>query len=276
MFLGSKGQFRPGGQPALTSQTYADDFNEVKSVGAKNSTTRTQAQTDQAMLWSEPAVQQALRSMRTFINDRNLDIVDAARFSAMIGGTYEEGMLGCFDAKYALPAWRPVTAIRHADTDGNPATERDESWEPLLGTPNHPEYPSAHSCVTVGVAKAVETFLGSAPFSYTITSVAGRPSVTFTSATDLAKHVGEARIYSGIHFRQATIDGGLLGRQVASLVAAKFVPAASGGTVPLPPNTGTNGTGTRDGANTAVIGGVLLVALAATGALWYRRRTVAP
>lgn len=239
VFLGSRAQFRPAGTLALGTAEYAADLNEVKSLGAKSSTTRTAAQTDQAMFWSEPAVQQALRSMRTFISDRKLDIVDAARFSAMIGGAYQEGMLACFDTKYALPTWRPVTAIRRADTDGNPLTEKDETWEPLLGTPNHPEYPSAHSCVTVGASSIVERFLGGAPFSYTMVSVAGRPSRSFTSSADFSKDVAEARIYGGIHFRQATIDGAMIGRQVADHIANNyFRPTADSPAAPLPPQTG--------------------------------------
>jgi hypothetical protein len=147
--LDSADQFRPDGPPALDSKKWARDYNEVKEIGSSASTTRTDEHTQAARFWAEPPVQQARGSFRTFVSDHELDVVEAARFMAMISVVYADALIACFDAKYQYAFWRPITAIRAGDTDGNDATVRDPAWSPLLPvTPNHPEYPSAHSCAT--------------------------------------------------------------------------------------------------------------------------------
>ena len=137
--LRSADQFRPGGPPALDSRRWAREYNEVRAIGSATSTTRTAEQTLAARFWGEPPVQQARGSFRRFVLDHQLDIVDAARFNAMWSVTYADALIACFDAKYTNTFWRPITAIRAGDTDGNTRTIADPSWVTLLpATPNHP------------------------------------------------------------------------------------------------------------------------------------------
>ena len=123
--LDSADQFRPDGPPALDSKRWARDYNEVKEIGSSTSTTRTADQTLAARFWAEPPVQQAHGSFRKLVLDHELDVVDAARFMAMISVTYADALIACFDAKYHYAFWRPITAIRAGDTDGNKATVGD-------------------------------------------------------------------------------------------------------------------------------------------------------
>ncbi len=141
-------QFRPSGPPRLDSRRWARDYNEVKEIGSSTSTTRTPEQTLAARFWGEPPVQQAHGSFRRFVLDRELDIVDAARFMAMISVTYADALIACFDAKYVYTFWRPITAIRAGDTDGNDATIADPAWATLLPVdtepPRIPQRPLLH------------------------------------------------------------------------------------------------------------------------------------
>ena len=130
--LPSADQFRPGGPPPLDSKRWADDYNEVKEIGSATSATRTGDQTVAARFWGEAPVQQARGSFRKFVLDHQLDIVDAARFNAMWSVTYADALIACFDAKYTYTLWRPITAIRAGETDGNDATLGDPTWTPLL------------------------------------------------------------------------------------------------------------------------------------------------
>jgi hypothetical protein len=219
--LHSPDQFRPGGPPPLSSKRWAEDYNEVKEIGSRTSTTRTAEQTLAARFWGEPPLQQAHASFRRFLLDHQLDIADATRFMAMVTVVRADALIACFDAKYHYAFWRPITAIHAGDTDGNDATVADPSWLPLLpATPNHPEYPSAHSCVTPSAARAVARFLGTNQIDYTVPSVTGLGDRHFDRVQDLAYEVGNARIWGGIHYRTAIEDGTQLGTKVADQVLA--------------------------------------------------------
>ena len=161
--LDSADQFRPDGPPDLRSRKWARDYNEVKEIGSSTSTTRTDEQTLAARFWAEAPVQQARDSFRKFVLDHELDIVDASRFMAMVSVVYADALIACFDAKYHYAFWRPVTAIRAGNTDDNGRTIGDPAWSPLLpSTPNHPEYPSAHSCITPSGGRVIARFLRTA------------------------------------------------------------------------------------------------------------------
>jgi hypothetical protein len=217
--LESADQFRPAGPPRLRSRRWARDYNEVKAIGSSTSTTRTAAETLAARFWAEPPVQQARGAFRKFVLDHHLDIVDAARFLAMVSVTYADAQIACFDAKYHYTFWRPITAIRAGDTDGNPATEGDPAWTPLLpATPNHPEYPSAHSCVTPSGGRVIARFLGSRHIDFTVPSLTGLGDRHYESVRDLEYDVTNARIWGGIHFRSAVQDGTAIARKVAHQV----------------------------------------------------------
>ena len=219
--LDSADQFRPDGPPQLRSGRWAREYNEVKEIGSSTSTTRTAEQTLAARFWAEPPVQQARGSFRKFVLDHQLDIVDAARFMAMVSVTYADALIACFDAKYHYAFWRPITAIQAGDTDANAATVGDPAWTPLLpGTPNHPEYPSAHSCVTPAAGRVIARFLGTKQIDFTIPSLTGLGDRHYDRAGDLEYEVGNARIWGGIHFRSAVDDGIAISKKVTNQVLA--------------------------------------------------------
>jgi hypothetical protein len=219
--LDSADQFRPGGPPALDSKKWARQYNEVKEIGSSTSTTRTGEQTLAARFWAEPPVQQARGSFRRFVLDHDLDIVDASRFMAMISVTYADALIACFDAKYHYTLWRPITAIRAGDTDGNQETVADPAWSPMLpGTPNHPEYPSAHSCITPAGGRVVARFLGTGRIDFTVPSLTGLGDRHFDRVKDLKYDVGNARIWGGIHYRSAVEDGAIIGKKTTNQVLA--------------------------------------------------------
>jgi len=224
--LDSADQFRPAAPPSLDSQQWARAYNEVKSVGSATSTTRTADQTIAARFWAEPPVQQGRGALRRFITDHSLGIVDAARFMAMTSVAYADAFIACFDAKWHYKFWRPITSVRAGDTDPNPDTVGDSSWTPLLpATPNHPEYPSAHSCLTPAAAGVIAAFLGTHRIEYTVPSLTGLGDRTFKTVRDLEKEVGNARIWGGIHYR-FSVDAGInIGRKVALVVVDDFQPA---------------------------------------------------
>ena len=217
--LRSADQFRPGGPPPLGSRGWARDYQEVQTIGSSTSTVRTPEQTLAARFWGEAPVQQARGSFRRFVREHGLDVVDAARFMAMISVTYADALIACFDAKYHYAFWRPVTAIRAGDTDGNPATVGDPAWAPLLpATPNHPEYPSAHSCITPSGGRVIARFLGTSRIDFTVPSLTGLGDRHFERVRDLEDEVANARIWGGIHFRTAVEDGVAIGRSVTNQV----------------------------------------------------------
>jgi hypothetical protein len=218
--LRSADQFRTPGPPALPSKRWARDYNEVKEIGSSTSTTRTAEQTLAARFWAEPPVQQARGAFRLFVTSRGLGIVQAARFMAMMSVTYADGLIACFNAKYHTPFWRPVTAIRAGDTDGNPATVGDATWSPLLGTPNHPEYPSAHACITPAAGVVISRFLRTRHIDYTVPSLTGLGDRHYATTEELTYDVNNARIWGGIHFRSAVEDGTVIANRTARYVLA--------------------------------------------------------
>jgi vanadium-dependent haloperoxidase-like protein len=219
--LRSPSQFRPGGPPRLSSRRWAREYNEVKEIGSRTSTTRTAEQTLAARFWGEPPIQQAHGSYRRFITDHGLDVVDASRFMAMTTVVGADALIACFDAKYHYAFWRPITAIRAGDTDGNPDTVADPNWLHLLpATPNHPEYPSAHSCLTPATGRVIARFLGTRDIDFTIPSMTGLGDRHFDRVSDLEYEVTNARIWGGIHYRSAVEVGTEIGKKVEHQVLA--------------------------------------------------------
>ena len=219
--LDSADQFRPDGPPALDSKKWARDYNEVKEIGSSTSTTRTAEQTVAARFWGEAPVQQAHGAFRKFVLDNELDVVNAARFMAMVSVVDADALIACFDAKYHYAFWRPITAIRAGDTDGNPATIGDPAWSTLLAaTPNHPEYPSAHSCITPASGRVIARFLGTNKIDFTVPSLTGLGDRHFDRVRDLQYEVSNARIWGGIHYRTSVEDGIKIARKTAHQVLA--------------------------------------------------------
>jgi hypothetical protein len=227
--LESAAQFRPGGPPPLDSKRWAREYNEVKEIGSSTSATRTPDQTVAARFWAEPPVQQARGSFRKFVLDRGLDVAAAARFMAMISVTYADGVIACGDAKYHYLWWRPITAIRAGDTDGNDATAGDPNWSTLLpATPNHPEYPSAHSCITPAAGLVIAKFLGTHKIDFTVPSLTGLGDRHFSRAADLEDDVANGRVWGGIHFRSAVEDGAEMAKKIAHHVLAHHFKGSNG------------------------------------------------
>jgi hypothetical protein len=213
-------QFRVGPPPALTSQQYAKDFNEIKAYGALNSTVRTPAETDTAYFWNANAVNQYNGTMQNAVNENGMGLVDAAHLFAMGELTTADAGIACFDSKYFYLAWRPITAIRNANLDGNPDTTADPNWQPLLATPTHPEYPSAHGCLTSALTDSLAAALGTNHLDITVPGATnGGTTLTtsrvFNNVQDIQNQVIDARVWIGFHFRNSVVQGENLGNDVA-------------------------------------------------------------
>ena len=220
--------FRPGPPPALASDTWARDYNEIKAVGARNSVQRTPEQTAMAKFWEATAPIVYWPVARAVAGMPGRDVTDNARLFALAAMAMDDGLIAVFDAKYTYNLWRPVTAIRNGDLDGNGATERDPGWTPFIETPMHPEYPCAHCIVSAALGAVLEAEIGSGP-TPTLSSAsptAGGAVRTWTSVADFTKEVAQARIYDGVHYRNSTEVGAAMGRKIGEL-AAKSVPKAT-------------------------------------------------
>jgi hypothetical protein len=220
-------QFRPYGPSPLTSEQYADDFNQVKNLGRADSTTRTIEQTNQALFWTDHDIRQWNTGMLRLAAARGLDLVQTARMLAMAHVAGGDAMIACFDAKYHYWSWRPFQAIPLAGTDGNPKTVPDPSWKPLGTTPNFPEYPSAHACHSAAVVTALDAFFGTDKVTFSLDSRA--PGLTEAARTrtydrlnDVVKDVDWARVLVGFHFRNSDQQGTTLGRKVARYVTDHY------------------------------------------------------
>jgi hypothetical protein len=225
--LKSASQFRPDGPNALTSAEYAADLNQVQSLGAVNSTTRTPAQTDLALFWTDHDTRQWNEALLALAQDRGLDLMQTARMLVMADVSAADGVIACFDAKYHFWFWRPYQAIAAADTDGNPATVADPSWAPLSATPNFPEYPSGHACYGAAVVGALDAFFGTDKVDLTVTSRApglspAARTASYTKLHDVEKDVDWARVLVGFHFRNSDLQGSTLGRKVAGYVTDHY------------------------------------------------------
>jgi hypothetical protein len=158
--LDTPDQFRAPAPPAITSPEYATDLNEAEKMGGATSTARTAAQTATALFWNANVINQYNQVYRDVATSHNFDLVDTVRVMAMGNMVAADAGIACMDSKYHYLYWRPVTAIRGADLDGNAGTTADPAWSPLITTPNHPEYPSAHGCVTSAVTAVLASVLG--------------------------------------------------------------------------------------------------------------------
>jgi len=221
--------FRPGPPPALTSDTWARDYNEIKAVGSRNSTQRTPEQTAMARFWEATAPNVYWPIARSVAATPGRDVTDNARLLALAAIAMDDGLIAVFDAKYTYNLWRPVTAIRNGDIDGNRATDRDPGWTPFIDTPMHPEYPCAHCIVSAALGAVLEAEVGSGPTPTlsSTSSTAGGAVRTWASVGDFTKEVAQARIYDGVHYRTSTEVGTAMGKKIGEL-AAKSVPKATG------------------------------------------------
>jgi hypothetical protein len=225
---------RTDGPNALTSVDYAEDFNEVKELGSLTSITRTADQTDAAIFWQDHAIALWNRIFRTLVNSQGLDIVESARLFAMENLAAADSQIGGWNDKYYWQSWRPITAIREADTDGNPATEADPAWlplfdpttavcnPPLLVTPPFPEHPSGHACATSAFVHTLQNFFGTDRIGFSAFSNKSCTTRSFDRFSHALKEVIDARVWAGIHFRTADVQGAVLGRKVAHYMTRHY------------------------------------------------------
>lgn len=223
----SGSQFRPGPPPALTSKIWARDFNEVKALGAIDSAQRTPEQTAIAKFWEATAPAVYWPVVRSVANTPGRDVTANARLLAAAGMAMDDALIAVFDAKYAYNFWRPVTAIRNADIDGNVATTLDPGWTPFIETPMHPEYPCAHCIVSASLGAVLEAEIGAGPTPKlsSASSTAGGAVRNWDTVADFVAEVAVGRIYDGVHYRNSAEVGTAMGKKVGKLVAQKLLDA---------------------------------------------------
>jgi hypothetical protein len=206
---------RSDGPNALTSTAYAEDFNEVKRLGSLTSAVRTADQTDAALFWQANGAGLFNAIFRQVAAAQDLDIAEAARLFAMANMAGADGVIACWNDKYYWNFWRPITAIRQADSDENPATVADPNWTPLFGTPPFPEHPSGHTCVSGAVVETLQDFFGTDKVSFSTFSTFSGSTREFERFSQAIKEIIDARVWAGIHFRTADTQGYVIGRKVS-------------------------------------------------------------
>jgi hypothetical protein len=213
-------QFRPGPPVSLAGKEWATDYNELKDYGGQTSAKRTAQQTETARFWligTPPAYHPFARQL---VTAKQMSVVDSARFMALVAAGLNDAVIAVLDAKYHYNFWRPITAIRNGDTDGNPATDREATWQPIAPTPMHPEYPCAHCILSGTVAGIVKASLGTMDIPEIATTSPTAPGVThrWTNMTAFTDEVANARIWAGFHYRFSTRVGTEMGLQIGEYV----------------------------------------------------------
>jgi hypothetical protein len=229
----SAAQFLPDEGPSpLSSDQWTEDYNRTKTWGSLTNSPRTQEQTTIGLFWTaSPGF--AYASMLTDLAvTRGLSALDSARLFAMVWTGAGDAFIGCMNAKYQFNFWRPVTAIEEGDSDANPDTIADPNWLPLATTPNHPEYPAAHGCVTGAITHVVAAYFGTKKLTLHVTATYAVPAAlgggtitatrTFNSTDELLNEVQVARIYGGMHFAHSILQGTVLGQKVAQQLVSKY------------------------------------------------------
>lgn len=221
-------QFRPAAPPALSTPAWTQDFNEIKDLGGKVSTQRSADQTEVARFWdySLPAIYHGV--LRSVALQPGRDLTRNARLFAYTAQAMDDALIAVFEAKYHYRFWRPVTAIRNADIDGNDHTARDAGWVSLIDVPMHPEYPSGHSILASTMATVVKADVGSGPMPLLTTTSPTAPVPgtvrQWTRLEDFVNEVSNARVWGGLHFRTATKVAEQMGAKVGGLAAQRLDP----------------------------------------------------
>jgi len=221
--LESPSQFRPGPPPALDSERWARDYNEVKTLGAKNGSARTSEQTEIARFWEATMPSIYYGVVRSVAEQPGRDVARNARLFAAVTQAMDDAIVAVFDAKYHYGFWRPITAIRNGDRDRSDATERNAAWSPFIETPMHPEYPCAHCIIAATVGTIVQAEIGDSPTPTLTTSsdmVEGSMR-SWKSTEEFIQEVSDARIYDGVHYRNSAEVGTAMGRKIGALAVEK-------------------------------------------------------
>jgi hypothetical protein len=221
-------QFRPKPPIALESKEWATDYNELKDYGGQISAKRTAQQTETARFWlmGGPAAYHPL--VRQLVITKQMSVVDSARFMALEAVALNDAIISVLDAKYHYNFWRPITAIRNGDIDGNPATDSEATWQPMASTPMHPEYPCSHCIQSGSVAGVVKAVLGGVDIPEVALTSPTAPGVThrWTNVTTLTEEVANARIWAGFHYRFSTRVGTDMGLQIGEYVVKNVMQPA--------------------------------------------------
>jgi hypothetical protein len=230
-------RYRSKGPNALSSKKYVRDFNEVKELGALNSATRTADETAAAVFWQAAPAPLWNTLLRSLANRYHLDTADQARLYGSVNLAGADAAIACWNDKYYWQFWRPMAAIREADTDGNQATVADPNWEPLFSaatvttppliTPAFPDHPSGHGCLSGAVLGTIANFFGTDKVDITVVSPRSLngvpiPPRQFKRLSDALDEIIEARIWGGIHFRTADVQGTVIGKKVAKDVRKHY------------------------------------------------------
>lgn len=221
----SGSQFRLGPPPDLASDQWAEDYNEVKSLGSLNSTTRTPEQTDMGYFWADSGPILWQNALRYLARNYLRDIGDSARMYALAEAAMADAQIACWDSKYFYVFWRPITAVRLGDQDGNPATVGDPAWQPLINTPNFPEYPSGHADISSAATNVLRLFFGSNVLAFQMTTtnpLAVQKTRAFARFTQAEQEVVDARVYVGIHYRNSDNAARAQGHAVANWVFRNY------------------------------------------------------
>ena len=218
-------QFRLPPPPALASELYTRDYNEVKRLGGKQSIARTAEQAEIARFWYEGSPQGWNRIARTISAKRGLDLWEHARLFGLLNAVLADAYIAGADTRYLYNFWRPVTAIRAGDSDGNDATTGDPGWETFMNTPSLPDYPSTHSVCGGAAATVMSRFFGTDQMSFTMTSGPPFAGITrsFKNFSQAQEENGDSRVYSGIHFRNSTVAGIIQGEQIGRQAFAQYL-----------------------------------------------------
>ena len=217
--MASPTQFRPGPPPALSSPLWERDYKEIKAVGGRASSTRMQEQTEVGRFWALTGPASWNPVVRQLAASKPLSLVENARLFALVYLAATDSFVAVFDAKYAYNLWRPITAIRNGGLSGNGESERDAGWLPLVDTPMHPEYPCAHCISSASVGAVLESEFGTgtvAPISMTSPTA---PGVTrkWVRISDYVSEVSNARVWSGVHYRNSAEVAEGMGRKIGAL-----------------------------------------------------------
>jgi hypothetical protein len=205
----------------LASTQYAKEFNEVKEYGSASSSSRSADQTHMARYWAENPPGTWSRVLRTLSAQQGVSLVDNARMFAMAYMAASDALITVWNDKAKYLFWRPITAIREADTDGNDATAADPNWLPLIPTPPYPEHSSGHSALSGAMVRSLQQFFGTDEISWTDTNLGGFTR-SYTKLSQAIDEVVDARVWSGIHFRTADEDGARIGKQIAQYGHARY------------------------------------------------------
>ena len=222
-------QFRPQPPPTLSSRKYRKDYEETRDFGGASGGLATEEQQNIGRFWGDQPMLQWNRAWRGIALARGLSGMDTARFFAMLSTATSDSLIACWDAKYEYLFWRPVTAIRAGG--GDPRLTGDPSWSSLVTTPNHPEYPGAHGCLSGAATSTLESFFGTDWVRFTIDSNAAgvaTPVRSYSKFSQAIEEVIDARVFGGMHYRSSSETGARMGRQVAKRAAKAFRPAPAG------------------------------------------------